>query len=395
MPATNPLAARANSPGWTGGRVTPPSGFDVDPHFGMSGDPKARLDAATKQLQAYQAKIKLLQLEKSKIKKPNPKDAVAFAWYKTQVAKYDAQIKAINGSVADLQKKIPDLQTKYYTSTGQYDKLLSGQNKDAFMALQALFKSYGLESLAGKIYEYVKNGESADTISIQLQDTAEYKERFAGNEARKKAGLAVLSPAEYLSTEAAYKDIMRQSGLPQGFYDSKSDSDSWIGLGVSPKELQSRVDMATQATVLANPQYRKALNQMGIDDSHIAAYFMDTDRAIPFLQKAAATAQIGAEALRQNLSFDQGYAEELATQGISADQARQGYQQIAGEMDTMTALGSIYGDQWNQRLAEQAAFQGSSEAVSKQRRLLSRERGAFGGATGGARGGLGQAGGAR
>ena len=219
--------------------------------------------------------------------------------------------------------------------------------------------------------------------------------RFAGNEARKAAGLPVLSPAQYLSTEESFDQIMKASGLPSGFYDSKGDFANWIGKNISPTEIQSRVDMATQATILSNPDYRKALNQMGIDNAHLTAYFLDTDKALPYLQKAAATAQIGAEALHQNLAFDQAYADKLATEGITAQQAASGYQQIAGELDTMKALGSMYGENWTQRTSEQAAFEGNAGATAEKGRLMSRERAAFGGATGGARGGLGQEGGAR
>jgi hypothetical protein len=128
-------------------------------------------------------------------------------------------IKALNAQLEMYRKQMPGLQNNLWEATGQYDKLLTGENRDAFMAVNALFKNYGLESLAGKIYEYVKNGYSADTISILLQDTSEYKQRFQGNEARKAAGLPVLSPAEYLSTEASYRQIMQSAGLPSGFYD--------------------------------------------------------------------------------------------------------------------------------------------------------------------------------
>ncbi|HEY6021954.1 MAG TPA: hypothetical protein VIY48_19455, partial [Candidatus Paceibacterota bacterium] len=160
-------------------------------------------------------------------------------------------------------------QNSYYKATGQYDKLLSGTDRDAYAAISTLFKSYGLESLAGKVYEFVKNGYSPDTVSILLQDTPEYKERFAGNEIRKKAGLPVLSAGEYLATEASYRQIMQSAGLPSGFYDQNSDFNNWIGGNVSPSEVQTRVDLATQATVLANPDYKKALNAMGISDSEL------------------------------------------------------------------------------------------------------------------------------
>jgi hypothetical protein len=353
-----------------------------------------QLDSAKARQKANEFRLKTLKNEQSHLKKPDPKNFAAVAKYKAQMATYNTQFKALSASNAALIKTIPTLQNKVYEETGQYDKLLTGTNRDAFMALKSVFDSYGLGTLADKIYNYVKNGESADTISIELQDTPEYKTRFAGNEARKAAGLPVLSPADYLATEASYKQIMQASGMPTGFYDQTTDFNDWIGKNISPTEIQSRVDMASQATILSNPQYRDALNQMGIDDAHITAYFLDSTKALPYLQKAAATAQIGAEALRQNLQFDQDYAGELATMGVSADTARQGYQQIAGELDSMKALGGYYGEEWNQQQSEAATFGtgGATEAQQKQRRLLSQERGAFSGNAGSAtgRGGLTQ-----
>lgn len=304
------------------------------------------------------------------------------------------RINASQKLLDTLAKQNTDTQNEIYKVTGQYEKLLSGTDRDAYAAVTALFKSYGLESLAGKVYEYVKNGYSADTVSILLQDTKEYKERFAGNEERKKAGLPVLSAGEYLATEASYRQIMESAGLPSGFYDQPSDFTKWIARNVSPSEIQTRVDLATQATILANPNYKKALNQMGISDSDLTAYFLDEKRALPYLQKSAATAAIGAQAIQNNLAFDQAYAEGLATSGITAEQAGQGYAQIAQEADTMGKLGSIYGSTYGQREAEEATFRGGA-AAKKRSNLASQERAAFSGATGGAKAGFSQRGGAR
>lgn len=287
------------------------------------------------------------------------------------------------------------VQNDYYKATGQYEKLLEGNNRDAYAAISALFKSYGLESLAGKVYEYVKNGYSADTVSILLQDTKEYKERFAGNELRRKAGLPVLSAGEYLATEASYRQIMQSAGLPSGFYDQTSDFNNWIGQNVSPSEIQTRVDLATQATVLANPDYKRALNQMGIQDSELTAYFLDQSKALPYIQKAASTAAIGAQALKNNLAFDQTYAESLATSGITGEQAAQGYSQIAQEAQTLGSLANIYGTTFTQREAEKSIFEGEAASTAKKKRLASQERAAFSGASGTGAQGLAGRGGAR
>lgn len=345
---------------------------------------EAQQKALQKQLAAAQSKLKALKAKK----KPSAKD-------KALIAATQANLKRVEATLKAVTTRHTTITNKYYEKTGQYEKLLNGENRDAFMALNSLFKQYGLGSLAGKIYEYVKNGYGADTISILLQDTPEYKKRFAANEARIKAGMSVLSPAEYIAVENSYRQIMRQSGLPEGFYDTSDDFTSWISGDMSPTELQNRVDLATQATALANPAYKSALKQMGLSDGELAAYFLDPDRAIPFLQKTAATAAVGAEALQRGLQFDQAYSEQLATMGISREQAAQGYAKIADEFSDLGTLAQVYGGQWTQRMAEEDVFVGGTAASQERERLVGREKGSFSGAAGSARAGLASRGGAR
>lgn len=347
--------------------------------------------AAQIQLKLLQEQQKLLQdtLNKLTAKAAGLKgktDRVS----KNRLVQANSQIKLTQSRLSEVGPRLAQAQNNYYEATGQYDKLLTGTNRDAFMALETVFKNYGLESLAGQIYNFVKNGYSSDTISILLQDTPEYKQRFAANAARVKAGLPVLSPADYINTENAYRQTLRASGLPEGFYDSNDDFTEWIGKDVSPTEIQSRADLATQATALANPYLKQALNQIGIDDGHMAAYFLDADRSLPLLQKAAATAQIGAAALQQGLTFDKTYAEQLATSGVTAAQAQQGYSQVAQELGTMQNLGQMYGQTWTQAQSAGAAFGTDAGATAQKASLIGQERGAFSGSSGNARAGLGQ-----
>ena len=280
-------------------------------------------------------------------------------------------------------------QNQAYEALGQYDKLLTGPDRDAFAALQTIFNGYGLGSLAGKIYDFVKQDYGADTIGMLLQDTSEYKTRFAGNEARRKAGLAVLSPADYLSTEAAYRQVLSSSGLPKGFYDNPADFTKWIADDVSPTEIKSRVDLAVSATSQANPQYKEALFQMyGINESDLTAYFLDRRRAEPILKKQAAAGAIGAAAIRRGFGANTLDFEGYATLGITADQAEQAYAQISSGFETMLGLAGRYGATWNQRLAEQEVFtpgatNGGQEAASETgKRLRSQERALFAGSKG-------------
>ncbi|MFF3363588.1 hypothetical protein [Streptomyces misionensis] len=293
-------------------------------------------------------------------------------------------------------KSQPDLQNKVYEASGQYDKLLSGTNRDAFLALQSLFNSYGLGSLAGKIYDYVKQGYGADTISILLQDTKEYKTRFAANEARAKNGLAVLSPADYLATEAAYRQVLSNAGLPTGFYDNPADFQKWIADDVSPTEIKDRVDLASQAVSQSNPEYRQALAKMyGISESDLTAYFLDRKTAEPILKKQAAAAAIGAAALRRGFGVNTLDLEGYATLGITADQAEQAYAQISQGFDSMMNIAGRFGTTWNQQKAEQEVFTpgavsspGQESASAQGTRLRSQERGLFGGGQGSSIAGL-------
>lgn len=311
-------------------------------------------------------------------------------------ARYQSLAKGAGNQFVQLRAQTVTAQGKMFEATGQYDRLLSGDNRDAFMALKSLFNSYGLGSLAGKIYDYVKQGYGADTISILLQDTKEYKQRFAGNEARVKAGLPVLSPVDYLATESAYRQILSSAGLPKGFYDNPADFTSWISNDVSPTEIKDRVDLATAAVSQSNPAYRQALHQMyGINEADLTAYFLDRKTAEPILKKQAAAGAIGAAALRHGFGLNSLDLEGYATLGITADQAEQAYAQISDGFEAMLGIAGRYGTSWSQREAEQEVFTpgaagaySQESAFEKGKRLKSQERALFAGQQGSSIAGL-------
>jgi hypothetical protein len=270
-----------------------------------------------------------------------------------------------------------------------FENALQGSQRDAFVALNALFTSYGLSTLAPKIFSYIQNGYSADTISVLLQETPEYKQRFAGNEMRKKAGLAVLNPADYLATEASYRQIMASAGLPKGFYDSPADFASWIGGDVSPTELKGRVDLVTAATTQANPYVKQQLKALyGVDEGQIAAYFIDQHRALPLLQKQEQASEFAAAAAQQGLLTDRQRMEDYVTSGFSLSQASQGFAQVAQELPNLQALSARFGVTFGQVAEEQSVFGTSADSVAKKRNLVNSERSQFGGAAGTAASGL-------
>lgn len=344
---------------------------------------KAGATASTASLKAAQAQLKAAKAAAArKGMTPQQKARAAAA-----VSRATALVAQRQAATTKATAGITTAQNKVYEVSGQYDKLLSGDNRDAYLALKSLFNTYGLGSLAGKIYDFVKQGYGADTISLLLQDTKEYKARFSGNEARAKAGLPVLSPADYLATEASYRQILSSAGLPKGFYDNPADFTNWIAGDVSPTEIKDRVDLATAAVSQSNPQYRQALFQMyGINESDLTAYFLDRKTAEPILKKQAAAGAIGAAAIRRGFAANTLDLEGYATLGITADQAEQAYAQIADSFSTMLGLAGRYGEAWNQQKAEQEVFTpgatsapGQESASATGKRLRSQERALFSG----------------
>lgn len=269
---------------------------------------------------------------------------------------------------------------------------LSGDNRDAFVALETLFNSYGLGSLVNSIFNFIQQGYSQDTISLLLQQTPEYQQRFAGNAIRQKNGLAVLSPADYLATEASYYQIVQSAGLPSNFYSNPADWTQWIGNDVSPTEVQDRVQMAQTATEQAPQDLVQALGQMGVPQASLTAYFLDDSKALPILQQQFNAAQIGASALRNNLVMDPARATMMANMGISVDQANQAYQQIGETLPTLQELGQVYNQNYDQQTAENAVIFQNAQAQFQTEKLSAEERGQFSGNAGAAlqQGGLTQ-----
>jgi hypothetical protein len=279
------------------------------------------------------------------------------------------------------------------------DSRLDRERRDSIVMLQQMLEEYGLGSLAPVVTRLKQDNYSNAVVELKLMETPEWKTRFVGNEERRKAGLPVLNPAEYLGVEAAYKKIMRDAQLPVGFYDEPSDFGKFIGFDISPTELQERVSMANLSIQNADPFYTDSLRKMyGLNDGDMLAYALDPERAMPLITRQVKAAQFGAEAARQGLP---GISTQMAerytdTFGVSQDQARQGFEQVAMIQPEAERLGAVFaGQEQGVGLEEttSAVFGGDQSAEYKKRlqRLSEMEQSLFAGQSGVGRGSLGGA----
>lgn len=267
---------------------------------------------------------------------------------------------------------------------------------DSIAYLQDLFAQYGIPELANKIVELKNQGLTDRVVAIELQKTPEFKARFIGNENRKKAGLPPLDPATYISTETAYKKVMRDSQLPVGFYDQYDDFAKFIGGDVSPAELQERLNIANQSIQNADPYFTDSLRRLyGLQSGDMLAYALDPERALPFITRQQKAAQFAAEGARQGLQVTTPMAETYSGQlGITQGQARQGFEQVAEILPEAQRLGAITPGAQPVGLEEttSAVFGGAQSADYKQRlkRLSEIEQSRFAGQAGVTRGSLAQ-----
>lgn len=249
---------------------------------------------------------------------------------------------------------------------------------NAIEQLKRTFAEYGLGSLADRIAEFIYQGYTDTTVSLMLQDTPEYKQRFAGNEARRKAGLPVLSPAEYLATESSYRQVMRSAGLPKGFYDSEDDFSKFIAQDVAPSELKTRVDTAAKAIDNTDPYYTQALREMyGLSNGDMIAHLLDPERATPLVMKQVKAVEYGTAAIKQGLQVTSPTQYEQFTQGGTGIGAEQGMAAVAELAPQLSKLGAISGEQYDQSTAEQEVFGGLASAKRKRQQLQAQEEARF------------------
>ena len=91
--------------------------------------------------------------------------------------------------------------------------------QSAYDLMVGLLESYGFTNF-GEIGKVIRKAildgiTNADELTLLVQNTNEWKQRFAGNELLRQSGQSVLSVAEYLATERGYAQVFKQAGMPQ------------------------------------------------------------------------------------------------------------------------------------------------------------------------------------
>lgn len=253
-------------------------------------------------------------------------------------------------------------------------------NSSASAIIQQQLTQWGLSSLSGKLSDLIRQGLGADAITLELANTAEYKQRFSANDARIKKGLAALTPAQYVAVENSYRQVLQQNGLPSGFYDQPTDFSKMIENDLSPQELQTRAADARQTWLTTDQSVRDVWRDFyGLSDGSAIASILDPDKATAVVHNMAQAAQAGGAARDNGLNADQGRIEKYIDQGMTVSQLQQGFQQIGEGHQATQSIAARFGQTFDQAQEEQATISNLASAKRKQEDLYGSERALFAG----------------
>lgn len=339
----------------------------------------------------------------------------------------DGIIDALNRQIAALQGQITDLKSKP-TMVGQITRRKTGgivqvvslfsdgseqvvdEYKDfsARDSVMKMFENTGLgqsflDSLMKSVDQvYADNVAPTDAqILNSIYSSDAYKQRFAANEIIRKRmaegkgepGDRLLTPAEYVRTEAAYKEIMSEAGLPPGFYDQPEDFTKFIAeLGTSVAEVTERVNIAKQALQNADANIKQALKDYyGLTENDMVAYLLDPDKAFEVVnsrfryttaqaKEMYTKAEVGGAALRAGMQggITEKFAEEITKAG-KANLAEEAFQRSARQQTDYERLLGLSGKEAGKEdlARESLALAGGAEVGIETKKLASQERARF------------------
>src|SRR5690606_25139785 len=196
--------------------------------------------------------------------------------------------------------------------------------------VKSVLDRYGLGSLADWARDQLIAGKSDVEILQMLRERPEFKERFKAITIREGTGLPAISPEEVLQYEKAAHALMREAGLPAGFYDDPDDFATLLGVNVSLSELAERINEGYLRIQNAPMEVKQAFEQFfGVNSSQaMAAMWLDPEKALPVLKRQLAQAEFAGAGAMFEFDISQFTADRAASTGIGLGEAMAGFSQL-------------------------------------------------------------------
>jgi uncharacterized protein (DUF433 family) len=235
--------------------------------------------------------------------------------------------------------------------------------------------------------EYIDSGtfaaDDALLFDIVLSDEnapPAYKERFkAITELKSKQASFVPTVAEYLNMERKYKDVLTATGLSD--LATNEQISTFIANEVSADEMSDRITKAFVAIDNADELTKNVLAERfpGLTRQDVARGLLLGRESTYEIAKKIEGARVATEARRANITPTLA-EQEIASQGLSQQELRKGFQQLAAEQPGIQQASRTFRQNIQQQELEREAFGIAPSETA--RGLRSQARAEFGGQSG-------------
>lgn len=229
----------------------------------------------------------------------------------------------------------------------------------------------------------VTSGRSFEEINLNIRQTNAWKQRFAGNEALRAAGLPELSVDEYLRAEKTYDEVLKRSGLTG--LATRNNFSQLIGGNVSPVELADRVvgvyDRIRYADDALSQELQALKTSAGLSDADLAESLLLGKEGTDVLKRKISMAEISSEATRRGITSSLG-AEELLNLGVDRQTAAKGFETVQQAAQPLASLANIYGVSTEGLQSELEKEQFTGLESQRRKQLTNQELRAFSGQSG-------------
>lgn len=303
-----------------------------------------------------------------------------------------------NREYLDFYNSQPQEVKNYLDSVGkQTTATSSSASKAAKSGIMGLLRQAGLEDLAGFVDRWVRQGLTWPEIEGQLYDPKSNAGKIVDQiypELRmaRENGLAPVNIGQILEFRQATRQVVNALGFGDAIPDTAALAREYLTSGKSLVELQGRLSSIgdyAEAVLTSNPVSKAKLDELqayyGVAPtrSDLVAFALNDDFTEATLHKRLQAAAAGAAARTSGFgAIGREQAETLGTLGVTEDQARQGFGQLAG---LRGATGELIGQQVDvigQQDQIDAAFGGNEFARRRIARRQREQQGLFGGGGG-------------
>lgn len=248
-----------------------------------------------------------------------------------------------------------------YTRTAAPAPGVTTDQQSAQTTIDGILSQYGLSSLSNWAWGEITNGATAAQVQLDLYNQPAFQQRFPAIGERAAKGLPPITPAQYIAYENTANELGAAAGLPTGFM--KSYTDALIANDVSTSEINDRLQKGLLDVTNAPPDVVNQFQQYyGISQGDLAAHFLDPTQSLPYLEKQAQAAKLGAAAVQSSFgNINESQAMNLANLNVTSAQAKAGFTKLGTMSQLMTGLPGTQEQNISQDVQLGAEFAGNTQ----------------------------------